>query len=161
VVMLFAPNQPTNSRLPLKLFLLWMLLPTVFPILFLTGIFSSNEALIGLQTSPWRAAVEYLLFGLGVTLLYVELRQSRGRLLSQGALTIVLLAFLFMAKSLLTNAYYLADRCPKSTLNYQMAWLSNSAEEVRAYKKQTGSENFYHSPFGQFVCTRTQEELFH
>ncbi len=38
--------------------------------------------------------------------------------------------------------------------------MSNTAEEVKVFKKKGASENFYKTPFGQFVCTRTHEDLF-
>lgn len=160
LVMLFAPNRATNWRLPTRIFLLWMVVPTMFPILFLVGIFSSNEGLIALQASPWRAAIEYLLFGVGLTILYIELRRNPSRLINQGALTIILLSLLFIGKNLVSDGFYLAGTCPKSTLSHRMAWLSNTEEEVRAYKKQTAAEKFYNSPAGQFICTRTQVDLF-
>lgn len=156
-ILLVAKNAQTNWRIPTYIFLLWMVAPTIFPLLFLIGVFSQHQSLLDLQTSPWRAVGEYLLFGIGLIILAIHYPKITW---SQGALTVVLLSFLFIGKSLGSDGFYLAGKCPSIIYNEQLAWFSNTAEEVKVYRHQDEAGRFYHTPTGQFFCTRTREDLF-
>jgi|GEM_PF-4548248 len=156
-ISLSLPNKKTNWQVPRYLFFLWMLLPTLFPLLFLVGIILQQPHLIEFQTSPWRAAMEYALFGLGVMAVVVYYKKIT---LTQGAVTIMVFSLLFMLKTLASDSFYLAGKCPDKILDSRLAWLSNTAEELKAYRQSSNAEKFYATPMGQFVCTRTQEDLF-
>ncbi len=157
LIALLLPNDRTNWRISGSVFILWMVLPTIFPIIFLVGIFMQKEWLVDFQSSPWRAVIEYLFFGGGLLILAASYKKLR---LTQGSATVMLIALLFILKSLLSSGYYLAEKCPKTTLDERMAYLSNTAEEVKLFRSRSAADNFYHTSFGQFVCTRTQEDLF-
>ncbi len=157
VVISFFPHQPTDWRVPAAIFCLWMIGPTLFPLLFLAGIFTGQEALITLQTATWRPIVEFLLFGLGIVLIGLNYQKIT---FTQGAVTILLFSFFFIAKVATSNAFYLAGMCPPEVLSDDRAWLSNTKAELDAYRNESKDEVFYQSPVGQLVCTRTQENLF-
>ncbi len=111
IVLSFTANGKTNWHLPSYVFFLWMLLPSIFPIFFLAGIFFQQQSLIEFQSSHWRSATEFLLFGIGLILI-VEFYKTLN--LTHGSLSIILISLLFILKAMLTDAYYLAAKCPPS-----------------------------------------------
>lgn len=156
-VVLFFENNPTDWRLPMVIFGLWMIAPTIFPLLFIIGIFSGQPDLIAAQTASWRPIVEFLIFGLGLALIAIFFKQIT---FTQGAITVLLFSFVFIGKALTTNAFYLANKCPIEVASDDRAWQSNTRAEIEAYRAEARDDVFYRSPLGQLMCTRTQENLF-
>jgi hypothetical protein len=153
----FFDNRHTDWRIPMAVFGLWMIAPTVFPLLFLIGIFTGEPKLISIQTAASRPIFEFLIFGLGVAMVGYFYKRIT---FTQGAVTVLLFSFFFIGKLLMTNAYYLANRCPAEVNSDNRAWESNTRAEIEAYRAASRDDNFYRSPLGQFFCTRTQENLF-
>lgn len=153
----FAKPGETNWRLPVMIFFLWMVAPSIFPLLFLFGIFAAQDTPIDLQTSPWRTAADYAFFAAGLILLIV----NRDKVVpTHGALTIMAIAALFILKTLTSDAFYFFGKCPTVVFNENYAWFSNSSDEVSIYRQKDPKGRFYKSPVGQLFCTRTREDLF-
>lgn len=157
LVVIFFENSATDWKIPLLIFGLWMIAPTVFPFLFLVGIFTGQSDLIAIQTASWRPIAEFLIFGLGIVAIGLFFRRIT---FTQGAVTVLLFSFFFIGKALTSNAFYLAGQCPLEVTNDNRAWESNTRAELEAYRADTRDNVFYRSPLGQLVCTRTQENLF-
>ena len=157
LVILFFDNEATDWRLPMLIFGLWMIAPTVFPLLFLLGVFTNQQELITIQTASWRPIVEFLIFAVGLVLIALFFRRIT---FTQGAVTVLLFSFVFIGKALTTNTFYLTDRCPTEITGESRAWESNTRAELDAYRAATQDNAFYHTPLGQLVCTRTSENLF-
>lgn len=157
MIVIFFDNSPTDWRLPMLIFGLWMIAPTIFPLLFLVGIFTSQPELISIQTVSWRPIVEFFIFGLGLAAIAFFYRRIT---FTQGVMTVLLFSFFFIGKSLTSNAFYLAGKCPTEVSGENRAWESNTRAEIEAYRAATRSNAFYYTPVGQLVCTRTPEDLF-
>lgn len=157
LVIVFFENEQTDWRLPMVIFGLWMIAPTIFPFLFIVGVFSGQPDLIAAQTASWRPIVEFLIFGLGLVMIGVFFKHIT---FTQGAITVLLFSFIFIGKALTTNAFYLANKCPIEVSSDDRAWQSNTRAEIEAYRAEARDDVFYRSPLGQLVCTRTQENLF-
>ncbi len=157
IIIAFFDNHQTDWRLPMAIFGLWMIAPTIFPFLFLVGIFSGEPKLITLQTADSRPILEFLIFGMGILLIGFFYKKIT---FTQGAVTVLLFSFFFIGKLLITNSFYLSGRCPLEVTGDSRAWESNSRAEIEAYRAASRDDDFYRSPVGQLVCTRTQENLF-
>jgi len=153
----FFDNDQTDWRVPMAIFGLWMIAPTIFPLLFLIGIFSGEPKLMTMQTAASRPIVEFLIFGVGLAMIAVFYRKIT---FTQGTITVLLFSFFFIGKILTTNAFYLSGKCPLEVTNDDRAWQSNTRAEIEAYRAESRDDVFYRSPIGQLVCTRTQENLF-
>lgn len=156
-VLSFSANEKTDWLVPNYIFLLWMLIPSLFAVVFLAGIFLQQPVLVDFQNSHWRSAIEFLLFGTGLLLIVKFYKNLH---LTHGSLSIMLISLLFILKAMLTNSFYLSNKCPTSVYDDRLAWMSNTSEEIQVYRQTNESNKFYRSPFGQFVCTRTHEDLF-
>lgn len=157
LVIVFFENEQTDWRIPMAIFGLWMIAPTIFPLLFIVGVFSGQPELIAAQTASWRPIVEFLIFGLGLAMIGYFYKHIT---FTQGAITVLLFSFIFIGKALTTNAFYLANKCPIEVSSGDFAWQSNTRAEIEAYRADARDDVFYQTPLGQLVCTRTQENLF-
>ncbi|QQG50239.1 MAG: hypothetical protein HZB70_01485 [Candidatus Berkelbacteria bacterium] len=153
----FSQPGETNWQIPGLIFFLWMVAPSIFPLLFLFGVFTAQEALAELQISPWRTVADYAFFAGGIIILVF----GRAKItLTAGALTIIAISALFIIKSLISDGFYLAGRCPTTVFNENYAWLSNTSEELNSYRQLDSKGRFYRSSAGQLFCSRTREDLF-
>lgn len=157
IVIACFPHEQTDWKIPMAIFALWMIGPTMFPLLFLVGVLTNQQSLLAIQTASWRPILEFGLFGLGIALIACFYKKIT---FTQGAVTILLFSFFFIAKVATSNAFYLAGKCPLEVQGGDRAWLSNTRAEIDAYRAESRGDVFYQSPAGQLVCTRTQENLF-